>query len=207
MANPAETDTTKTETILLGWNGTSFRHYVMDSSTRAFTTIDHGHHEIHAGNSYSRINTVEIPINNVYDVQVITPNTAKLCHLFFNFDVESETNWYLYRGVTVTTTGTLLTSFNADHNSTNVAGLKLYGIANGSVADANADTHTTASTLVYSGIIGAKGSCGSYDHQHEIILKKNTIYSFRFLANAAGYVNKHFDWYEHTNNGETGDMW
>ena len=33
----------------------------------------------------------------------------------------------------------------------------------------------------------------------EIILKQNTIYCFRAIANAAGYVNYDMEYYEHAN--------
>jgi len=63
MANPAETDTTKTEVANYGWNGTSFRELNIDASTRAQTTIKYEHHEIHGGSTYSVVDIDDIAIS------------------------------------------------------------------------------------------------------------------------------------------------
>ena len=207
MANPAETDTTKTEVANYGWNGTSFRELNIDASTRAQTIIEYEHHEIHGGSTYSIVDIDDIAISSVIDLQLFVANTKKWPHFFFSFGTEKEVEWYLYRGVTAVTTGVACPCYNSNHNVSTTAGMSVNKILNSSLANAESDTDTSGAVIIYHGISGAGQKGGGYDHGHEIILQQNTVYTVRFIAGAAGYVNYHLDWYEHTDKNETGDMW
>jgi hypothetical protein len=171
-------------------------HY--DESTRAVNTVDYSHHEIHEGSTYEYKEVVDLAINNVRDIQITTPNTTKWGHFTFRFTTESETEWHLYENVTINTPGTSYTPINSNRNSANTSDLTVAYIDNTSAANANADTAVAGATQILHGISGAGRDSGLYSHEHEIILKQNEDYTVRFDASAAGFVDYHLDWYEHT---------
>jgi len=173
----------------------------LDAATSVINTIDYAHHERHAGSNFFISDVVDLSINNVYDLQITTPNTTKWAHFTFGYSNESETEMYLYENVTIAVAGTGITPLNSDRNSATAATLVVKGITNTSVANADADTATVGATVLMNAITGVgKGEPGAADHSREKILKQNTNYCLRFIANAAGYVSFELDWYEHTNN-------
>jgi hypothetical protein len=171
----------------------------IDASTHAMQTIEYEHHEIHSGSHYFIDDVVDLAINNVLDIQWTTPNTTQWAHLTFNLATEAETEWYAYEGVTINTPGTAVTPPNSDRNSGNTSNATIATITNTSVANANADTAVAGATQIAHGIVGAGRNGGFERRDREIILKQNSIYSFRAIANAAGYINFVINWYEHTN--------
>jgi hypothetical protein len=178
---------------------TTFQVPRLDIATHSIQTIEYEHHEIHSGSHYFVESSVDLPINNVFDMQFTTPNTASWTHFTFDLACESETNWYIYEGATINTAGTTITPVNNDRNSIKTSGNTVAGITNGSVVDANADTATAGATLIASGIIGAGRTGGNTERNREIIFKQNTIYCLRAVAVAAGYISFNAQWYEHTN--------
>lgn len=64
---------------------------------------------------------------------------------------------------------------------------------------ANADTTVNAANRLLGGVIGAKQTGGTRTREREIILKQNSTYCLRIIANTAGFVDYLFEWYEHTN--------
>jgi hypothetical protein len=171
----------------------------IDGSTNTLQTIPYEHHEIHSGSHYFISGVTDLSINNVFDMQFTTPDTTKWAHLVFLLSVESETEWYIYEGATINVAGTTVTPRNNDRNSSNVSGMTVAGITNTSVGNADADTATAGATEIAHGIIGAGKDGGVIGREKEIILKQNTVYCFRGIANAAGYISYIVEWYEHTN--------
>ena len=178
---------------------TEVKPFRVDPSTHTMQTIDYVHHEIHGGNAYSVVDVVDLAGSNVRDLQITTPNTTKWAHFFFSIKTESETMWYLYENADIIVTGTSVIPRNSNRNSSNFSGLLLREIDNTSLANANADTSVTGSTLLHSGISGAGKDAGEFTHAEEDILKQDETYCIRFVASTAGYVNYHLSWYEHTN--------
>jgi hypothetical protein len=172
----------------------------LNASTHALVTISYEHNEIHGGDHYFLNSVVDISINNVYDIQITTPNTTEWAHFAYRIECESETNLFIYEGVTIVTPGTTLTPRNNNRNSLNTSGLTVAGIANSSVANANADTATAgAITLVANTLGSGNQDSGARERTNEIILKQNTSYCLRFVAVSAGYTDYNLSWYEHTN--------
>ena len=193
------------ERVLLGQyigkskSGGNYRHIRVDGSTETIQVIDYEHHEIHGGSHYFLSGVNDLSINEVYDVQFTTPDTTKEIHFTFSLETEAETAWYIYEGVTVNVAGTAMTPLNNDRNSTNTSVATVAEILNTSVSNANADTVVSGATLLESGISGAKSqSLGSETRDKELILKRNTVYCLRAIANAAGYIDFYMSWYEHT---------
>ena len=181
-----------------GNSGANPREVLLDDSTNALLTIDYEHHEIHEGDHYFIEDVSDLAINNVLDVQWTTPNTTQYAHFIFELNCESETEWYIYEGASIVLAGTALTPRNNNRNSTNTSNATVASIANTSVANANIDTPVAAATEIAHGIVGAGKDGGVIGRVNEIMLKSNTIYCFRAIANTAGYVNFLMSWYEHT---------
>ena len=170
----------------------------IDASTHAMEVIDYEHHEIHGGSHFFVRGWADVPINNVFDVQFTTPNTTKWSHFTFQIDVESETEWFIYENVTITTPGTAITPINNNRNSGTASTNTVRSIANTSVANANADTAVAGATLLANAVIGAGKTAGVVAREREIIFRQGEDYCFRALANTAGYISFRMSWYEHT---------
>jgi len=172
----------------------------VDNTTKTIQVINFPHHEIHEGDHYFIRDVVDLAINNVYDIQITTPNTTKWSHLVGVVIPENEMEFYFYEGVIINTPGTIITARNNNRNSVNVSGMVIAGILNTSIANANSDTAIGSAIQLEHGIVGSGRTGGIVEREMEIILKQNTSYSLRFIANAAGYTNFNLLWYEHTNN-------
>jgi hypothetical protein len=170
-----------------------------DRSTNALNTIDYAHHEVHAGSHYLIEDVVDLATNNVYDMQFTTPDTAKWTHFTFELNCESETEWMIYEGATILLAGTAITPINNNRNSDKTSGNTIAGISNTTLVNANLDTAVAGATMLAHGIVGAKQNGGIISRENEIVLKQNTVYCMRAIANTAGYVNFICNWYEHTN--------
>jgi len=187
--------------VLRGWRSSdsTSQPLRLDKATNSIQTIDYQHHEIHGGSNFIIADVQDLAVNNVYDMQFTTPNTTKWSHFTFKLDCESETEWYIYEGATVNVAGTALTPVNSNRNSLTASVNTIAGITNTSVVNADADTATAGATALEHGIIGG-GKTGGFDHrENELILKQNTTYCMRAIANTAGYIDFYCSWYEHTN--------
>lgn len=184
---------------VFGWNGTNYRRATLDESTRALVSVSYEHHEIHEGDHYYVSSVQDLANSNVLDVQFTTPDTTKWSHFVWSFETESETAWYIYEGATISQAGTSLTAINNNRNSANTSGNTIAYHLNANLAAANADTSVVGATLLSSGISGSgKNSLGGDKRENEVILKQNTVYCLRAVANAAGYIDFLMEWYEHT---------
>jgi uncharacterized membrane protein len=181
------------------YNGTKWREARLDKYTRATTTIDYSHHEIHDGSHFFISNVVSLSINNVYDFEIVTANATNWMHFLFSIQSESQTAWWIYEGVTILTAGTLTTAFNNDRNSATTSNAIFRGTINSNLAAAIGRINTASALKIEQGIIGAGQDAGSASREEEIILKQNTSYLCRAVANVAGYLDFKIAYYHHTN--------
>jgi len=169
-----------------------------DASTESLMTVSYEHHEIHSGTHFFHNDVHDLSINAVLDYQITTPAGTKFSHFLASFNTESETDYFLYEGVTINVAGADAGCFNSNRNSGTACTLVVNEIENSSVANANSDTVVSGADVLKNGIIGAGRTGGESSRSNELILKADTIYCLRFVASAAGYINTHFEWYEHT---------
>jgi len=198
----SDNSNTQLKTSMYGKTGdTTFQVPRIDRPTHTLQTIEYEHHEIHAGSHFFVKNYQTLSINQVLDFTFVTPNTTKWTHFLWDLATESQTNWLIYEGATITNAlANALTPLNSDRNSLNASVNTLRFEVQANLAGANADTNVTGATLIASGISGVgKGGQGVSGRDSEIILKQNTIYCFRAIATSAGYINYDMEWYEHTN--------
>jgi len=186
---------------LYGYEGNTpaWQRLRMDASTHTLQTIEYEHHEVHSGSHFFIDDAVDLPINNVFDLQFTTADTTKWVHFTFSLLAESELEWYIYEGATIANAGTAVTALNNNRNSTNTSDATIASQLNTSVALANADTDVTSATEIAHGVIPAGNkNVGTDERDREIILKQGTIYCMRGIANAAGWLSFSAEWYEHT---------
>ena len=172
---------------------------IVDGNTGAIVTIEYPHHQIHDGKHFQYSEVVDLPVNNVLDIQITTPNTTEWTHMTAEFDVENETEWWVYENVTINVAGAAVNEYNTNRNSANVATTVLATITNADIANANADTAIAGATFLFHGIAGAgKKVGGQGSSRQELILLQNEDYTIRFESTVAGYVSFLIRWYEHT---------
>lgn len=171
----------------------------LDNSTLGLQTVGYEHHEIHSGSHYFVGGYQDLAINNVLDFTWLMPNTTKWIHFTWNLTSENELNWLVYEGATATNPlANTITPVNNNRNSSNTSGTTMKYEIHATLAAANTDTDVSGATLIDSGISGSGRSSGNSKRDNEIIMKQNTLYCFRAIATAAGYVNFNMQWYEHT---------
>jgi len=164
----------------------------IDEATRAITTIEYEHHEIHDGRMFTILEVTDLGNMAIRDILVVTPDTTRWAHLVWEIEHELETSINFYRDTTYTDNGTPIISFNRNGNSTNVATTLVY----------HTPTITDVGTLVGTIQQGAGKKAGGSDRQsNEFILKQNTAYLVR-ISNLTVNNNLIFmklNWYEHIN--------
>jgi hypothetical protein len=148
---------------------------------------------------YYAHNAYELAINSVIDLRMTTPANHVVAHIVFEFSSEAECEYFLHEDAIISVAGTAWQAPNANRNSTNAAQVLVDAQYNTSLSLANDDTDIATNGIeLLHGISGSKtlagGNAGS---RGELLLKKNTIYNFRMIAKAAGWISSQFAWYEH----------
>jgi len=170
----------------------------IDASTNVLTTIDYGHHEVHAGSHFFVVGYQDLAANDVLDFTWQMPATTKWIHLTWKITTESETLWQVYEGATATNPlANAVTPRNNNRNSATASGTTMKFELQADLAAANADTDVTGATLLESGISGDGKDGGNALRGHEIIMDQGVLYCLRSTANDAGYINFDMQWYEH----------
>ncbi len=174
----------------------------IDASTEAQMVVLYEHHEIHSGSHFLMNESFDIASGDVIDIRITTPplvTSTKEPHLILSFDTEVEYEFWFYEVVVITNAGTAFTPINSNRNSVKASILAIDVIENSSLANANADTDVSGATTIWHGMTGAgRQQGGSASGRNELILKHDTIYGFRALAKAAGWIHGEMHWYEHT---------
>lgn len=196
----SDNSTSQLKTSIYGKTGDStFQVPRVDATTHSLQTIDYEHHEIHSGSHYFVDGVQDLSINQVLDFTFTTPNTTSWTHLIWKISTESETAWYVYENVVATNAlANAITPYNNNRNSLNTSGNTLKYEVQANLATANADTNVSDAILLQSGISGTGKEQGDSERNRELILKQNTTYCLRAIATAAGFIDFHMSWYEHT---------
>lgn len=172
---------------------------VGDPNTNAIVTMSQEHREIHEGEHFFVADVITLTINQVLDFTWQMPNTDKHLHWKWKISTKAETEIYVYENAVVTNplTGSIA-PLNNNRNASETTGSTLKYEVQTNLAGANADTDVSAATQIHHSICGAGRDSGFDSRDDEIVLKKNAIYCLRATATAAGYINFHMGWYEHT---------
>lgn len=195
-----------TPLILAKTGDATYQSPRIDPATHALEVIDYAHHESHDGSAYFTRGYSDRANNEVVDIRISPPDTAEWAHFTARILTQSEFLFHIYEKVAITTVGTAYTPRNRNRNfnagDPDQSSVAIDVIENTSVVNADLDTNLVApgATDIFPGITGAgRSRGGSARAEEEIILRQNTIYCVRFVANAAGWVDWNISWYEHTN--------
>jgi len=177
----------------------------IDGSTHSIQTIDYAHHETHGGSNYDITEVIDLPDDDVLDIQIVAPAGTKLAHWVKDFMTEAHTEWWLYENVTINTAGTTLTPRNHRRDAGDNSIMSFAYIVSTSIANANSDTAIAGATQLAhgkTGTAGAKkesGTGGAGESREEWIFEADTSLTLRFHDQGdGGYIAFHLDYYEHT---------
>ena len=170
----------------------------VDRATKATTTINYAHHEIHDGSHYYIKGYVELDTDADIDFCITTPDSTKWGHMLFSISGTSITTIEIYEGSTYSTAGSAVTAINNNRNSTNTS---VMSIASERSITA-LGTKISASKFGTATNPGNPLAGGSAAREDEVILKQNTSYTFRIISGADGNtIDYRANWYEHTSKG------
>ncbi len=182
-----------------------FRVPRLDASTNVLETISYPHHETHGGSNYDITDVIDLPSDDVLDIQITAPAGTKLAHFVKDFFAEAYTEWWLYENVTINVAGTTLTPRNHRRDAGDNSIMGLAYIINTSIANANSDTAIAGATQLAHGKVGTAGAKkeagepGGAESREEWIFDADTELTLRFHDQGdGGYIAFHLDWYEHT---------
>lgn len=157
----------------------SYHDLKYDELTDVPTVIDYIHHEIHDENHYqAHIDSPTLGDGDSFEMYFKTPDSAKRCHTVIVFSGELGGVGELRESATVSLSGSVVTIFNNDRNSSNES----------TAAVRSSPSLTASGTRLDHFHIGGGfqarngGAAGS---RMEWILKQGTIYLFRYTSIAA----------------------
>ena len=171
----------------------------MDDNTKALTTIDHAHHEVHEGShfTFSAFSTIGDADTMMY--LIVTPNTTKWAHMIVDVTGALDTKTELFETCTHVA-GAFQSDYNNDRNSSDTSMVNIRAVTqDGVTADGTKifGSHFGIDAGVGAGRVTGGGSDRS---EAEWILKQNTSYLVAVIsATAANIVSLKLSWYEHTN--------
>ncbi len=167
----------------------------IDDITEAVTIVEFPHHEAHEGDAYMA-HTVDIAMANNDYIGIVfttpTSTTARM-HMLASFSSKAMVHLDIIRGPSISG-GTALTAFNRAEFSTNTS-----AAANMKSYDSTAGDAITGGTTIHPIYAFAGKQAGNERREDdEIILKSNTVYGFKLIADEASNAGEiQLSWYEH----------
>lgn len=158
--------------------------------------IDSNHHEIHCGDSYELTYVDDMENNGTVEILIIVPNepgtgqAQKLYHLKQIVDTEAEATVEIFEGTTYSSSGTSISSFNRNRNSS----------FNDFLGVTHTPTITSDGTQIFIKKVGSgRGTGGVAGRESEIVLRNNETYLIRISNDVAtqNYCNVELDYYVH----------
>ncbi len=167
----------------------------IDDITEGVVTIDFPHHEIHEGDSY-RADYTDTAMGNTEYIGIAfttpTATTARM-HAFAMFSSKASAHLDIIRSPSISG-GTALTAFNRAEFSTNTS-----AAANIKSYDSTAGDAITGGTIIHDlYAFAGKQSGNEKRDDEEIVLKPNTVYGYKLIADEASNAGQVLlNWYEH----------
>jgi len=157
--------------------------------------IDVAHHELHEGDMYSVHTFANVANAANFDLVIHTMDSvAKRIHMFFEAEVEAESEFYVYEDATYTDgTGVAVVPINRERNSAKTSDIQ--------DMESNPNILGVGNLLVQTMAGSGKKVGGRARGLEELVLRNDTIYLFR-ITNVSGgieWVSPQLTWYEHSN--------
>ena len=169
----------------------------LDKATLAVATVDYPHHEIHDGSHFYIKGYVQLDNGVDLDFCVTTPDSDKWSHMLFSIQGTAITILEVYEGSSYSDAGSAVTAINNNRNSDKITTLAIATERTVSAIGTKIEESRfgTATTPV-------SQAAGSTDREDEIILKRNTNYTFRLISGTDGnIIDYKAAWYDHTSKG------
>jgi len=184
---------------LLGSGGYSLGY---DKSSKAVTSIDYAHHELHDGNHYN-IRGFSAPINSgvFFTWCVTTPNGSKWAHMTYQIEGTTQTEIYVYEGANCSG-GTAITPRNNNRNAgdNSILTIKQGAVISGTNGLLASGTLIESHSKGFEGATPSKASVNAeVTREDEMILKSGTTYVYVVKSVGTGNILDFAGtWYEHT---------
>jgi len=165
----------------------------IDQTTSGKAQLEYEHFKVHTGDSWVVTYNASTDAAATLDRYIITPNTTRWAHVFWDVVGQGLTTISLYEGASGTYDA--VTAYNRNRNSARV-NTTVIGNPSGAV---------TAGTLIWTWQSGTTGpgparSTGATRETGELVLKQNTQYLFRCTSGVnSNIISVDLTWYEHTN--------
>lgn len=159
-----------------------------DTVSKTIETVTINHSKIHSGEHYIFISRSTASSSQNLDIGLTVENSTKLHHTIFIASSRLQAEWFLYEGSSFTS-GTTITAYNSNRNSTNTATL---------TATKNPNIGTTGTMIDNVHLSARQGiSGGGAGDRIQWILKNNTKYIVRLDSNGDGNaMTQKIAWYE-----------
>ncbi|HDY86788.1 MAG TPA: hypothetical protein ENH82_01585 [bacterium] len=176
----------------------SLRDILVDGGDdrQKLVTMAFGHHKIHTEESFvAQVSNTVATADNSLTMYFKSPDSTIRIHLVPGVSADNEGDFELRESATVSLSGTVITIFNRDRNSSEVS----------TVLVRDTPTITASGTQLALTRIGSTGfkesAGGSSAGRREWLLKQGTVYLMRFTAeNNDTEVTIEADWYEANRN-------
>lgn len=171
------------------------RNFKVDRPTDSIVITPYEQHKINAGDHFYFMDTANLGASGTANYMIITPDTTKWGHMTIGISTIGDTMVTLDESVSGSSTGSTVTVFNRNRNSSTTPGVVITRMAVGA----------TDGTLVWNTYIAEDGKIkGSPAGQNELVLKQNTKYLLLLKsATASNVLTTIFDWYEFTDESYT----
>lgn len=166
----------------------AIKSLMIDAMTHSLISLEHPHHEIHKGNSYTATKKFTHGAGASPNILIITPDTTEWTHLVFQGISDDVLEVTLYE-VSDYGSGSSLTAINRDRNSNNNSNLTL-------TTDAT-DGGSGKGNSLWTFKAGAnKTVTASTSDRFEFILKRDMKYLLELVGASGDLITALLDWYE-----------
>lgn len=165
----------------------------IDQTTSGKAQLEYEHKQVHSGDAWIVTYSAATDAAATLDRYIITPNTTRWAHVFWDVVGQGLTTISLYEGASGTYNA--VTAYNRNRNNARV-NTTIVGNPTGAV---------TTGTLIWTWKSGTTGpgpakSTGATRETGEIVLKQNTTYLLRCTSGVNGnIISVDLTWYEQTN--------
>ncbi len=191
----------KSRNVIARVHGPNGLEYAQDEATGDRIIIDHAHHEIHEGRTFTVFSDQDPVASSIIAFRV--EDQARIPHMTVSWKTEESGTLTLYRGATWTTgTGTLFTPINSNQNSLNesiLQGDSTGAFLSNEVVIDPAGLATGAATLDYQESVWSTNQSpagGGSGIRNEYNLIPGETYAAQIVCGLGG-TWLFFDWYEH----------
>lgn len=159
-----------------------------DSTSGALITVDNALRLIFDGAAFHVSDVNIVPNTNSRTLLLTTPNTTKRVHIAFKIGTNVLVQYFLYENPTISNTGTAVTSYNRDRNSSSAATLTVK----------HTPTVSDVGTILSQGYLVTNNINNERVEDRLWVLKQNEEYLLRVTNNSGGnaYITILVDWYE-----------